>query len=411
MRDATHLGIDACLIKPVEKSLLLETIVSILAKKEQSVSADTPVVVEKAFSRLQGAYVLLAEDNDINQQIALEFLTDVGVKIDIAENGREAVEKVLHGGTRYDAILMDIQMPEMDGLAATHHIRAHFNANYLPIIAMTAHAMESERQRCLAAGMNDHITKPIVPAVLFEALERWIRPRETDATKSEPESLSVATDHATEGGLPDTLPPFNLTAAIARMMGKRALVYRALLDFHKRFYHAPEEFEQLLTGNRRDDLLRLTHTLKGIAATLEATTLAKAAGTLENALLNEPATVMQPLVETVITELAPALTAAAHLLSSERSAQEAVPLPPLASSSNIDLVKLRQHIVELQTLLEKHSTKARKALLPLREALVGCHLETHLNTLSEQLDRFDFRGAENTLATITAGLPPQESSV
>ena len=114
---------------------------------------------------LRGLQVLV-EDNDINRELAVELLTDAGLLVDTAENGYAACARVLDSGQQYDAILMDIQMPEMDGLEATWRIRRHWPADRLPVIAMTAHAYEAERQRCLDAGLNDHTAKPINPASL-----------------------------------------------------------------------------------------------------------------------------------------------------------------------------------------------------------------------------------------------------
>ena len=120
--------------------------------------------------------MLVAEDNDINQQIVEHLLARLGVTVEFAANGREAVDAVLKDPTRFDAVIMDVQMPEMDGLEATRLIRARVDATQLPIIAMTAHAMEQERQLCLDAGMNDHLTKPIDPKAVTNTLGHWIRP-------------------------------------------------------------------------------------------------------------------------------------------------------------------------------------------------------------------------------------------
>src|SRR5262249_44589637 len=126
-------------------------------------------------SRLAGARILLAEDNDINQQIAVELLEGAGAKVTVANNGREAV-RILSNGTQsppFDVMLMDLQMPEMDGYQATAKIRSEPRFHSLPIIAMTAHATIEERERCLASGMIDHVAKPIDPAILFETVGRY----------------------------------------------------------------------------------------------------------------------------------------------------------------------------------------------------------------------------------------------
>ena len=124
-----------------------------------------------------GAHILVAEDNPINLQIIERVLRRYGIAVESALNGREAVDKVLAPGARFDAVLMDVQMPEMDGMEATRLIRRKFEAAQLPIIAMTAHAMEADRRLCLEAGMNDHLPKPLDPAAVAQMLRRWLLPR------------------------------------------------------------------------------------------------------------------------------------------------------------------------------------------------------------------------------------------
>jgi CheY-like chemotaxis protein len=168
---AKRAGIEGFLVKPVDPSLLLETIQSLFAT---SVGSREAAPAEPPTSDLSGSRVLVAEDNAINQQIVEHLLARLGVAVEFAGNGREAVDAVLKDYKRFDAVLMDVQMPEMDGLEATRLIRNHVDATQLPIIAMTAHAMETERQLCLEAGMNDHLTKPVDPKALTKALGRWI---------------------------------------------------------------------------------------------------------------------------------------------------------------------------------------------------------------------------------------------
>jgi signal transduction histidine kinase/CheY-like chemotaxis protein len=168
---AKRAGIEAFLVKPVDASVLLETMQSLFAT---SGSAREARPVDTRTNQLRGARVLVAEDNDINQQIVEHLLARLGVTVVFATNGREAIDAVFTPGAEFDAVLMDVQMPVMDGLEATRQIRTRVSSAELPIIAMTAHAMEQERQMCLAAGMNDHLTKPVDPKSLTSTLVRWI---------------------------------------------------------------------------------------------------------------------------------------------------------------------------------------------------------------------------------------------
>jgi two-component system sensor histidine kinase/response regulator len=172
MKQAEQSGIETVLIKPVTSSTLFDTSVAVLQPSERPLDiAPSAAVVDVA--RTQGALVLLVEDNEINQEVAFGQLEDAKVQVDLAENGEIAVRMVQ--AKKYDLVLMDMQMPVMDGLEATRTIRLDPRFEDLPIIAMTANAMAADRDRCLEAGMNDHIAKPIEPEELFRVLAQWIR--------------------------------------------------------------------------------------------------------------------------------------------------------------------------------------------------------------------------------------------
>jgi two-component system sensor histidine kinase/response regulator len=172
--EAERLQLDGYLIKPLTKSMVFDMLVNIFAAE-----GDAAPAAERAAETmsLRGARILLAEDNEINQQIAVELLEGAGATVRVASNGRLAVEMLFSGTPAdVDVVLMDLQMPEMDGHQATARIRADQRFASMPIIAMTAHATMEERHRCLESGMNDHISKPINPDQLFETVARFFRP-------------------------------------------------------------------------------------------------------------------------------------------------------------------------------------------------------------------------------------------
>ena len=190
-------GADDFLTKPVNISVLFDTIASLYA--DDDTAPDWAAAASADRGGLDGVRVLLAEDNEINQQVAVELLTAAGVAVDIAENGRMAVDMVRQGD--YDAVLMDLQMPELDGFQATREIREDARFADLPVIAMTAHALNEERDNCLEAGMNDHVAKPINPDVLFETLTRWT------ATADKAEAPSTASASAPTAPAPQAVAP------------------------------------------------------------------------------------------------------------------------------------------------------------------------------------------------------------
>jgi two-component system sensor histidine kinase/response regulator len=174
LRQAEDSGIENVLVKPVTSSTLFDTTLSIL-HSEAGLPGEAPIVPSLDVGSARGARVLLVEDNEINQEVAIGQLEDAEFIVDLAENGEIALRMVEEGD--YDVVLMDMQMPVMDGVEATRAIRADQRFRNLPIIAMTANAMDADRDRCLEAGMNDHIAKPIDPEQLFQVLLRWISPR------------------------------------------------------------------------------------------------------------------------------------------------------------------------------------------------------------------------------------------
>jgi two-component system sensor histidine kinase/response regulator len=172
---------DGILIKPVQASLLFDVAARALTgERDGAERAQTVASPDPGLQRLYGARVLLVEDSKLNQMVAIGLMEDAKLTVDVADNGAIAVRMV--GAADYDLVLMDMQMPVMDGIEATSAIRAFPRFERLPIVAMTANAMSSDRDRCLAAGMNDHIAKPIDPDEFFRMLKRWIEPRPAPVT-------------------------------------------------------------------------------------------------------------------------------------------------------------------------------------------------------------------------------------
>jgi HPt (histidine-containing phosphotransfer) domain-containing protein len=224
---------------------------------------------------------------------------------------------------------MDIQMPVMDGLTATRLIRGVTRLKTLPVIAMTAHAMSGDCEKSLDAGMNDHITKPIDPQKLVNALANWIpNPPATPVTLSnsiEPIApvnpiptadmiTSPAQPTTKAGDLPDALPPFDLPAALKRTNGKGALLRRLMICFYEDFQHTITELHQHIDAGKNQDAQRLAHSLKGVAATLEASDLAATAAALEQAFRNATLDSLDDLLNQLDKALQPALNAARSLI-------------------------------------------------------------------------------------------------
>ncbi|MCG8619156.1 MAG: response regulator, partial [Desulfobacterales bacterium] len=271
MRQAQDVGIEGFLVKPVNQSVLFNTIMESFGK---DVTGDGRSAANDQFdmatlSPIQGARILLAEDNEINQQVATEILEGAGFFVDIANDGQEALEMV--GRNPYDAVLMDIQMPVMDGKTSAREIRKTTPAEELPIIAMTAHAMSGDREKSLAAGMQDHVTKPIDPPQLFKSLIQWVAEGERKLPEGfHPDQLKPESSPSTEAGLPDSLPGIDMEEGIRRIGGNKKLYRNLLLKMKSDYTDAANEIGTLLEAGKPEDAERLAHTVKGVAGNLGA---------------------------------------------------------------------------------------------------------------------------------------------
>jgi two-component system sensor histidine kinase/response regulator len=267
---------------------------------------------EAEATRLRGARILLTEDNEINQQIAVELLEGAGATVRIANNGREAVETLANGPqpAPFDMVLMDLQMPEMDGHQATARIRSDPRFAKLPILAMTAHATIEERQRCLAAGMNDHISKPIDPVLLFETVGRYYKPATIVPADQGTGSKEKGRGNAQE--MPSVaksqeLPSFeglDTKDGLTRVAGNQKLYLKLLRQFAEQQGPSVKQITDALAQGDAALAERLAHTLKGVAGNIGAKPVQAAAGTLER-LIRERAAAAD--MESALRQVAAAL--------------------------------------------------------------------------------------------------------
>jgi two-component system, sensor histidine kinase and response regulator len=376
MSQLNGLQLDGFLLSPVAESQLLDTIDRIFGAREQgngNASPSTPTDT----ARLTGCHVLLVEDNDFNCDVATEMLKDLGVLCTVAANGREAVDLVT--ARSFDLVLMDIQMPVMDGLTATKLIRADPRFRDLPIVAMTAHALRGDREKSLDAGLSDHITKPISCDQLTESLLKWIpvsTVRESDQQARAPMLFEA------RGGIPDQLPPFDIQAALARINGKPKLLRKLLVTFHDRYANAISELKRDLSENRAEEAQRLVHSLKSLAATLEAGELAEAALAVENTLRAGQTEGLARLIDVLEKKLAPAIAAASSIegLNEEPMTADSTVAGPVVASGLVSNVKPRILVIDDEVfthelLLEIFHDSYE--VLQAREGVTGLELAAH----------------------------------
>ena len=248
---------------------------------------------------LRGARILLVEDNEINQELATELLVGVGCEVDLAENGQVAIDKIASSG--YDLVLMDMQMPEMDGLTATREIRKDIRLNSMPIVAMTANVMASDQEQCLLAGMNDYLTKPFDPAQLYAILIKWIKPAFAEAlppiaTKHEPMQSPMS--------LLETIPGLNTEMGLSRTMGKPDFYHRILRKFVTQHAESVAQIRDHLDRKNYADAQRVAHNLKSVSGAIGATDLQAQAKNMEQAIrAKHPREQIDGLLEKLASDL------------------------------------------------------------------------------------------------------------
>ncbi|MEJ2100344.1 MAG: response regulator [Desulfobacterales bacterium] len=286
IQKAEEVGLEGFLLKPVSPSMLFDAIMQAFgeAVPETSRVEQRKERAAEDLKHIQGAHVLLVEDNEINQQVAKEILEGASLNVTLANNGQEAVNAVKKDN--YDAVLMDVQMPVMDGYTATREIRnLKPEIRNIPIIAMTAHAMAGDEQKSLQAGMNDHVTKPIDPNQLFATLQKWIKPvaERTVVQKPPPRHEPAEPDQTlpVDENLPESLAGFDLAAGLSRLMGNKRLYRKLLLDFGSNYGAVAGQIHEALAAKNFNQAHSLVHNLKGLAGNLAATDLQAAAVAME----------------------------------------------------------------------------------------------------------------------------------
>ena len=292
LRHAEGRLVDGLLNKPFQQSELYDATLEIFGCNEARAKryAVSALFKPDLVKVICGAHLLLVEDNEINQQVAREFLEKAGVTVEIAENGAEALEAMEHRS--FDGVLMDIQMPVMDGLTAAREIRKNPNLVDLPVIAMTANVMASDRERCLAAGMNDYIAKPFDPNQMVAILAKWIAPAQQGLAVK---VVAVMPDYS---DLPD-LPGVRVVEGVRRVGGNVAAYCNILKKFRNSQQYTLANIRIAIAADDWTAAERLAHTLKGLLGTLGATQLQSQAANLEYALQGR-------LQATVLAQLQPA---------------------------------------------------------------------------------------------------------
>jgi len=392
-QQAGGVGIEDVLIKPVTPSILFDTAMRLLggAPSQPREAIDAPSLLPESLTAIRGARVLLVEDNDLNQQVATELLADAGFLVEVAENGRIAVDKVRE--TAYDLVLMDMQMPVLDGIGATREIRGLDGASCfadLPIVAMTANAMQQDQERCMAAGMNDFLTKPIEPERLWAALLKWIKPRQGALPAP---AVAMLAAPATGVALPPEIPGLDMDNGLRRVLGKQSLYLTMLRKFLAGQATTTNAIRTALDGGDWATAERLAHTAKGVAGNIGAGAVQVSAAPLESALRERlPRHRIDELVAAFDAPLAKLLAALAqHLPREEARAPTAVEEKKLAQVCNRLAALLAEDDSEAGDLAERHADLLQAAFADDYRSIDGAvrnfEFDTALSTLQAAMKK------------------------
>ncbi len=386
-RTAEGINISSFLTKPVTPSILLDAIMLAMGHEVASKTRTDSRwnQADAAIAKLGGARILLVEDNEVNQELALELLTSNGMRVEVANNGQEALDLLVDED--FDGVLMDCQMPVMDGYEATARLREQERFENLPILAMTANAMAGDREKVLAAGMNDHIAKPVNVQEMFSIMARWITPSQPLGETFTP----VATEAAAEEKLPE-LPGINVTAGLATTQGNHKLYRKLLLKFRDSEGDFVQQFRLAQADGDVEVALRYAHTLKGVAGNIGAEQVQQAAAALESGCKeNMAAEEINRLLNNVATALSPML---AGLSALEQ------PATSTKAQEDVDPEKRNALLAQLQDLLEDDDTEAGEVIEELEKMLGKGEQTSVLQRLSTAIGEYDFEQALEELENL-----------
>ncbi|MEG3640883.1 response regulator [Magnetococcus sp. PR-3] len=397
MHKADQAELDGFLIKPVNPSMLLDAITQLQAKKEPSTHSWQRPVQKRAdpimVPDLRGKTLLMAEDNPLNIEVVQELLVPTGVTLDCVENGLQAVEAAQ--AAPYALILMDLQMPVMDGIEATKQILQSQGNDAPPILALTANALSGDRERCLALGMKDHIAKPLIPELFYATLAKHLKVPTT--------SVQHALTPAQETGLPENGPEgVALEQAWIALNRNTPLMIKLLEGVRDQWGVQVTQLEEwVVQAHHRADAINLVHSMKGVAGQLHMNKLSTLAGQLEKDLkrenkdTQEQLQMLKEIVSDILTWLEQSLPAGSADPTAEPCAKEVLPIEAAAIALRIE---------QIMQDLEQDLPQGLQGLQGVLNMVGGNTLEGHIKTALDHAQGFDIPEAKLALNHVLATL-------
>ena len=386
--DQTELQIfDAKINKPLNPSLIFDTLMKVLQiinPIQNSSKTHKKILDHRKFENIRGAKILLVEDIKLNQQVATEILTYEGFKVDVANNGKEAINMIENGD--YECVLMDIQMPIMDGLTASKMIRQNKKYDTLPIIAMTANAMERDKQQAIEHGMNDHVAKPIDKTQLFKSLFKHIEHKKRDFT------LPDNNNKNNESGIKlHHYSKIDTKKALQNLNNDKTFFLKVLSDFYTDHQDSAIQIKEFNKSANYDDAKRISHSLKGISATLAIKTINKISKELEESFDNTE----HPKRDNLIDELAIELNSFFDEIAPTLENKETKRIEEKMSSK-----ELEHFLNKITELIEQMDPEAEDYILNKYEQLKKTIGQDNSSQLKDKIANFDFENAQNLIKEI-----------
>ena len=404
--DIEKYGISGFLTKPIYQSMLFNAIMDAFGKEQfKKVDREKTIITNVSIykKRLKGIRVLVAEDNPTNQEIALAILEGAGMLVKVVKNGREAVDEVLKGS--FDAVLMDIQMPEMDGYEATRMIRKKeeescdilVRGERIPIIAMTAHAMKGDEEKCLEAGMDAYVSKPIYQDRLFRAIWHSLKSRHISVQNIEPKaSKNEKQFKERAAGLPAELPGIKISKALRALNIDGDIFKSILIKFLRNNKDTISKIRSAFESKDWESLMQMSHSLKGSAGNIGADELYRAGVDLE--LASRETSVKPPtlsLVDALDASLNKVLTSLETLVDAGESKALYV------GGESLDMSRLEQ---ELNYLADALKTANPEAITRQMGKVMEHADSTILRKLVNQINNYDYDEAIETIKEISGNI-------
>ena len=369
------LDINGFLTKPVTPSSILDSIMTFIGQKEANdTSLEQPINIDHNVNRLKGAKILLVEDNEVNQEFTIELLRLNDLTVTLAQNGQVALDVLVNNS--FDGVLMDCQMPVMDGYTATQLIRQQVKYIDLPIIAMTANVMKGDKEKVLASGMNDHISKPINVKEMFNTMAKWITPSEIFIAPELPAQLEIK---SLEVEIPN-LSNIDVKAGLVSTQQNKVLYHKLLLLFYRNKLNFEQVFIAAQQSYDPQEAQRCAHSLKGSSGTIGAHQLANVAGILEQCCLEKKENIDLEITN-VLSELSLVLDQLSGLKELPRKVNT------LIDMSEEDINKA---LAKLRVFLKESNIEANDFINDLIPKLPETKYTSTLEKIESLIDEFNF---------------------